>query len=265
MIRISDVENILNKISIGYKKLFLSNNEIEILADSLFEDSERSIVNPRFNAENYIEFDLNTGIRYLKLSLDNSILGMTILSEGIISFYDESDNLVEEKLPIGTIVIDEDACGQYNGRFLFTLAHEIGHYLFDLPRYKKNTSLFRKNNLCRIDEKNSIKGVDDIAWEERRANYFASCILMPKSVICKDLNEYLHSHFEINQSIPIYKNGVNLNYLEASERESMLSYFMEKYGVSREALMNRLLTLGYLDKAIFNDKKNKHDRKFNNI
>ena len=265
MIRITEVDDIIYKIKFGYEKLYLSNKEIEDLADYMFEKSARSIVNPRFDAEEYIEFVLKTRIRYLKLSLDNSILGMTILSEGIISFYDENDNLVEEMLPIGTIVVDEQACGQNEGRFLFTLAHEIGHYLFDLPRYKKNPSLFRNNNCCRIDEENNIRDIDDIAWEERRANHFASCILMPRSIICKDLDEYLYSYFKIEQCLPAYKNGSNLNYLEAGERENVLSHFMKKYGVSRAALMNRLLTLGYLDKALFNDKKTRYDRKFNNI
>ena len=57
----------------------------------------------------------------------------------------------------------------------FTVAHEIGHYVYDIladPEKYKNSSI--------TDDFNSLKRDGSINLIEKRANNFAAMLLMPK-------------------------------------------------------------------------------------
>lgn len=252
------IENIYYKINQGFVNLRLCNEEIEEFADDLCQKQNRTLENPKFDVEAYIEFDLNIPLQYRKISLDDTKLGMTILVSGNVVIYDNNE-VYEEFYNIGTIIIDKDAC-KLNSRFRFTMCHELGHYYFDVPRYNKNGDVLVKNIECNIEEYNVSKD----NWEEWRANRFAACILMPRLLFVQDVTNYLRRRFSIikNENIKTYKNGPHMMYLSSEERESTFSYFCDKYGVSRDALINRLIEFNFLEKAIYNCKHIRNNKKF---
>lgn len=65
------------------------------------------------------------------------------------------------------------------GHRRFTVAHEIGHYLFD---YNDKTGKKYLNATYRTDDVFSIK--------ESRACYFAACLLLPRNLFLEKYNQY---------------------------------------------------------------------------
>ena len=253
------LDKLLFKIKKGYLELKISNEEIEIFADELAKNNGRDINNPYFDIDAYIEFELGLPLLYKKLSADSKNLGMTILVPGNVRVFEDNVEKYENFDTRGTIIIDVEACKSEN-RERFTKAHELGHYYFDLPRYSNPNNNALINNIeCAIDEKNNL---NDISWEERRANKFASCILMPRSIFKIDFENYLANAFYITRAIPVYRKGVNLNFISAEEREKTLEYFCNRYGVSRDALINRLIVFNYIDGALYNCPSIRNDKKF---
>lgn len=92
-------------------------------------------------------------------------------------------------------------------RMRFTIAHEIGHFIFD----KKNVS---------IDYRDTTK-VQEKSPEEKRADYFASCLLMPKKELKLDFDQVPTNSFD----------------------KEKLVEFAKKYQVSQDAMKYRLLNL----------------------
>lgn len=90
---------------------------------------------------------LSIDIQYQRLSRDKSILGATIQKNGYIETYNEDGSKKMVKTHRGDIFIDPEACGSYS-RELFTMYHELKHYLFDLDKD------FRVDKI--IDDKKSL-------------------------------------------------------------------------------------------------------------
>lgn len=100
----------------------------------------------------------------------------------------------------------------------FTISHEIGHLLLHDQEQMHVDHEFR----VRLRDDVSSKGTDDA---EREANLFAASLLMPK--------EFLETDLEEEDYVDI------LN-------DSFLRNLARKYGVSTQALVNRLKNLGYI-------------------
>jgi len=100
----------------------------------------------------------------------------------------------------------------------YTAAHELGHFLLHEQAQLHVDREFR----VRLRNDISSQGTDEA---EREANLFAATLLMPKEFIEADLasEEYID-----------LLGGIFLRELAA------------KYGVSTQALMNRLKNLGYI-------------------
>ncbi|MDX2083165.1 MAG: ImmA/IrrE family metallo-endopeptidase [Rickettsiales bacterium] len=98
----------------------------------------------------------------------------------------------------------------------FTIAHELGHYVFHKPQYKeaKNLALFHDSSDPRTEAL------------EMQANKFASFILMPRTVMLKQWHEIDHTNYSAQHAI-----------------DEMKKFFK----VSREAMVYRLKFLGLLD------------------
>lgn len=99
----------------------------------------------------------------------------------------------------------------------FTMAHELGHFLLHDQEPLHVDRDFR----VRLRDDLASQGTDEA---EQEANFFAASLLMPKSFLEADLanEEYVDL------------DGVFLRELA------------RKYGVSTQALMNRLKNLGYI-------------------
>jgi len=100
----------------------------------------------------------------------------------------------------------------------FTTAHELGHLLLHDQEQLHVDHAFR----VRLRDDVSSQGIDD---DEREANLFAASLLMPRRFLEEDLEG---------------EDFVNL--LD----DDFLSDIARKYGVSTQALVNRLKNLGYI-------------------
>lgn len=100
----------------------------------------------------------------------------------------------------------------------FTAAHELGHLLLHDQEQFHIDREFR----VRLRDDVSSQGTDEA---EREANLFAASLLMPRQFLEEDLEE---------------EDSVNL--LD----DDFLSDLARKYGVSTQALVNRLKNLGYI-------------------
>lgn len=100
----------------------------------------------------------------------------------------------------------------------FTIAHELGHLLLHDQEQLHVDHEFR----VRLRNDVSSQGTDEA---EREANFFAASLLMPKEFIETDLAD--------QEFVDLLDDG-------------FLHDLARKYGVSTQALVNRLKNLGYI-------------------
>jgi Zn-dependent peptidase ImmA (M78 family) len=106
----------------------------------------------------------------------------------------------------------------HSNRQNFTIAHELGHWLLHEQEQLHVDREFR----VRLRNDVSSQGTDEA---EREANFFAAALLMPKAFLETDL--------------------ANEDYFDLLDDE-FLRGLARKYGVSSQALVNRLKNLGYI-------------------
>lgn len=104
------------------------------------------------------------------------------------------------------------------GRQNFTIGHEVGHLLLHDQEQLHVDREFR----VRLRDDISSQGTDEA---EREANFFAASLLMPKGFLEMDLAKE--------------------EYVDLLDDE-FLHTLARKYGVSTQALVNRLKNLGYI-------------------
>lgn len=185
---------------------YLSKVKIEEYAYKfLLENSPESLNKPiQTDIEYIVENKLNINLQYLKLDSDKNLLGMTIMNPMKVKYLNENSQVIEEIFDRNTILINEFLASEKNQehRLYFTLAHEVGHwYLQRKDAYidSGQQSLFGQNTVKSsvnrfIDNTDIFKNlkrkklVTKEDWLEWQANYFASCILMPKKMF---KNEYI--------------------------------------------------------------------------
>lgn len=100
----------------------------------------------------------------------------------------------------------------------FTIAHELGHFLLHDQEQLHVDHEFR----VRLRNDVSSQGTNEA---EREANFFAASLLMPKKFLEKDL--------EGEEYVDLFD-------------DEFLHDLASKYGVSTQALVNRLKNLGYI-------------------
>ena len=151
----------------------------------------------KLDLESIIENDLNLEIDYQNLDERHQILGATIFKDGYMNVYNNGKQELK-KFRKNTMVFDIDLSEDYKkeGRFLFTLAHEIGHWVLHRKHFfedEQQQNLFEmlgdenKENciVCVKRNENSIinmKKKTNEEWIEWQADNFASSLLMPKDI-----------------------------------------------------------------------------------
>lgn len=100
----------------------------------------------------------------------------------------------------------------------FTIGHELGHFLLHDQEQLHVDRDFR----VRLRNDVSSQGTDEA---EREANYFAAALLMPREFLAADLAK--------EESVDLLD-------------DVLLQSLAKKYGVSTQALVNRLKNLGYI-------------------
>lgn len=95
------------------------------------------------------------------------------------SYDDSFDGLLEHEFGRFHIYINTDRLGHaYTERARFTFAHELGHYFIDNHRNALSKGL--------INSHPSFTGFVSDLKMEREADYFASCLLLPKLWVKQD-------------------------------------------------------------------------------
>ena len=204
------------------KSPFISNDEIEEMAESVLEDLPRWAQKP-VNLErimNSCELDWQWGY------LPPEQLGIFSFNEGLITL---SNTLRGDK-----------------NRQRFTLAHEIGHFML-------HSDLFENNLLASFGETDKtlanrmpVSG-DELGWLEHHANHFAACILMPRERVIDQFKELWDEYLG-------YYYGGWPETLEWDESDDdirrknlrLLHELSEEFEVSVEAMKWRLKGLGWL-------------------
>ena len=129
-------------------------------------------------------------------------------------------------------------------RVRFTLAHELGH--FSLEHYK-----FMVRETCHEEdiaiENPDIINLKDIRRMEWQANYYASCLLLPKKRFEKEF-------FRQAQINDLSDHGYGLLYLD-NQRCNIDTFYrvtaplMSEFQVSRTVVKLRLIKLGFLNEV----------------
>ncbi|HXD30546.1 MAG TPA: ImmA/IrrE family metallo-endopeptidase [Pyrinomonadaceae bacterium] len=131
---------------------------------------------------------------------------------------------------------------QINERIKFTLAHEIGHLSLAHSRYMTSEYLDEVD----LELENPAElGVKDIMRMEYQANFFGSCLLLPK-------NEFASDFFTLAESLGLRDRGFGPLYLDEQSCNIESYYRMTnmlkwKYQVSRQVVKHRLKKMGLLN------------------
>lgn len=204
------------------KSPYISNVEIEELAEDVLEDMPRWAQTP---------VDLELIMRKYMLEWQWGYLPSGQL--GIFSFKD------------GQITLSNTLWGD-RYRMRFTLAHEIGHFML-------HSDLFERNLLSSFGETDKtlanripVSG-DELGWLEHHANHFAACILMPRERVIdkyKELwDEYLCDIY-CGWPEPLVWDKYDDDVMRRNLR--LLHELSEEFKVSVEAMKWRLKSLGWL-------------------
>lgn len=125
------------------------------------------------------------------------------------------------------------------GRERFTLAHELGHFFLNHSRYLK--AEYCESNDLEIGEDDELNGLRSLEWQ---ANYFASCLLLPRRVLTNECLALLRSRGLKNRGYgPLFLDEQHCN---KSEYYLITSQIKSTFNVSRIALKLRLEDVGLL-------------------
>jgi len=123
-----------------------------------------------------------------------------------------------------SISVDESACQSRPGRYRFTLAHEIGHFILHKDIYEKH-----KFNTIE-DWKKFIENFEEreYRWFEWQANEFAGLILVPNH----HLEKRYKYHIKQIESLKLVNEDVIL--------DTTIELLAEDFIVSKEVIQRRL-------------------------
>jgi Zn-dependent peptidase ImmA (M78 family) len=213
-------------------KQWLHPNQIEQEANKLIYEFNKSCMKPISEPPIPIDLIIES---YLGLQIDIDSPTSYNLSENTLGAL-----YIEDK----RVFINQDIAKQ-EGRYNFTLAHEVAHWQLhrnEIPEIQyvlplnqeTNTSfnqIFKRGHvvICRDGDKNPIE------WQ---ADKFAAFILMPRDFfvsICNDIFEQI-------------KTENKWSSLSPSEENVIINILAEKFKTSRIATRIRLQDIGFLGK-----------------
>ncbi|HCW53399.1 MAG TPA: hypothetical protein DG753_06620 [Clostridium sp.] len=183
----------------------LSKDEIDSIAEKYLLDFNPKVLDtPQpIDEDRFLTEYLGLVQDFQYLTNSGIYLGMIVFNDSNkVIVYDQDTRRAEYiKAKAGTVIIDNSLLenGQEH-RYRFTVIHEAGHWIFHRAKYSRDLSQVSwfdfgdiLNIKCRpsIIDRN-IKPVDqwnDNDTMEWQANYFASALLMPKSMVLKVCND----------------------------------------------------------------------------
>ena len=233
----------------------MSKSNIDDEAENILKQyCPECLIEPKeIDIERLIE-DMGLNLCYAQMSKNSEILGAFVFNKGVIPIYNDNTitgNIYNER----TIIIDAKIADTCDSRLRFTYGHELGHYviqfdifhinnnqlsLFDNEIEKENAVVCKREKLDFEDlfrERKTLETKEE--WQEWQANYFSSCILIPKSTLKIALASFLDNYDIMDQT----KLLDRLNY---TKLEKIIKNLSTVYNVSNEMMKNRLKSLNYL-------------------
>lgn len=142
------------------------------------------------------------------------------------------------------IIFIDDLQASTPERVRFTLAHELGHFVLGHRKFMVRESCHDEDIESENTETVNLKDVRRMEWQ---ANYFASCLLLPKVQFEREFFRQVHLHDLSNR-------GYGLLYLDDQACNVDTFYkvtapLVKKFQVSRSVIKLRLLKLGFLNNA----------------
>ena len=226
--------------------LVISDEQLEAFAYAQLKDYDKNYFkNPHaLDVDDFVENYLSRKLIYYKLSLDQSVLGMTAISDGKISVVNSHNKLDVKIFPKGTMCVDLEACGN-DTRANFTIIHEAGHSQFDLnvnPIVLENKSVIQDTYLMIGGTLFKVKSRSPKDWMEHHADKYATFILMPKKFVVKLFKEKHKEYF--NGERRLSKHRPQRAWL-------MIASIAEILNVSKKAMAYRLRDLNLISKEVF--------------
>lgn len=231
----------------------LSKDEIDHIAEEFLKDfNPRIFEDPKLiDEDRFLTEYLGLKQDFQYLSHNGCYLGMIVFNDTdkVIAYDTDTKRAEYISAKAGTVIIDNtllEECQEQ--RYRFTAMHEAGHWIFHRKKYS-NTSinLLESNFLnienikCRtssVDPKFKPNGKwndnDTMEWQ---ANYFASAMLMPKSMIFKAVDEN-NDYIEYLKFMSF--GNTNLY------NESLVKYIARLFNVSKQAAETRLNNLNII-------------------
>lgn len=193
----------------------------------------------RIEPELFLEKVLKLDIRYLHLSYDCSLLGLTTFEQievDVLTSADEEEHIL---LDGNTVLIESElkSDNRLRGRMNFTLMHEGSHQIFkklfpDDYGAARNREPAIHYYKAAHEHRGQIRD-----WEEWQANTLASAILLPAYLIGQGM--YL---FGLGEKIEC------LNKVYRPEEYERFSALADFLGCSKKALAIRMKQLGLVKK-----------------
>jgi len=177
--------------------------------------------------EDIIEQVYNLSLEYQYIRNNGRILGETIFEDTTVAIYEQKDGEGYKLIPVkaGTIIIDASLLHKRSiGRFRFTCAHELAHWVIDRHYFTQlgETAAAMTSETAKDMAKKSFKSSDVSDMIERQANRMASRLLMPKCTL----------------KMAFYRAKTDTKILDK------VSYLAGLYSVSKQAMRIRLEELG---------------------
>jgi Zn-dependent peptidase ImmA (M78 family) len=121
-------------------------------------------------------FGLNFEYQYIRN--DGRVLGLTVFNDAYVAVYDEDYRQYELIwVKADTVILDAHLLNKpTDARLRYTCAHELLHYVRHKSFYTAEDDMAAKGVLDLIS-------TDEDTSAEWQADYFASCLLMPKGVV----------------------------------------------------------------------------------
>lgn len=227
-------DSVMKKYAINSKTLvpYICKNEYDEIANEILNKffSKKELddyINPTELAKR-----MGLVVKYRKLSIDNSIFGISCFKEAVINTYENMEEN-KEKFAEGTIIVDSDTysgCGGFYSEG-FTIVHECVHWYLHRKFMLLNNDLL--NNLSCTEE--GIIGndyfKDSFKFMEYQANGIAARILLPNNKFKKDFD--------------LLFNSLILNRGKIKSYEECINKISNQAKISKEAIKIRLIELGY--------------------
>ena len=197
-----------------------SDEALETIARKVISQHDPSLLDKptAIPVDDIIEMTYGLTLEFQFIRNNGRILGETVFADAVVPIYDRADSMGYKLITVcaGTVIIDATLLHKRNsGRFRFTCAHELAHWVID-----KDYFVQLGETAAMTERTAKSSQVDEMI--ERQANRMASRILMPKCTLKKAF------------------------YRTNGTAENIITNLATVYDVSQQAMEIRLQEMGLL-------------------